>query len=58
MDYGVCKLCNSTGYITFEKAVPEFYGDDRKLLFGKPCTNCALGRKIQIYWGNTNGKEN
>ena len=32
-----CLKCRDSGYIAFEKAVPEVYGDDHKVPFAKPC---------------------
>ena len=47
-----CLKCRDSGYIAFEKAVPEVYGDDHKVPFAKPC-DCEKGRTIAMKLDNS-----
>ena len=43
-----CLFCLDTGYVGFEKAVPEVYGDDHKVPFARPCMSCDSGKEIAL----------
>lgn len=40
-----CLKCRDSGFVAFEKSVPEVYGDDHKVPFARTC-DCEKGKVI------------